>query len=287
MLTLDAPAKLNLYLHIVGKREDGYHRLDSLAAFVDIGDRLTLTPAPALRFKVDGPFAGVLDDSDGNLVIRAARALGKAVGRDPTVAFHLTKRLPVASGIGGGSADAAACLRGLAALWGLDPNSDTMLEVAAGLGADIPVCLIGKAAFMRGIGTEFSLAPRLPSAGVVLVNPNIALSTPAVYRARVGEFSAPMPFESAPVDARALCEVLAERGNDLTMAAVTLVPEIQTVLAAIAIDKTCLLSRMSGSGATCFGLYQDRAAADDAALALSADHPDWWVAAGQLAGDSQ
>jgi 4-diphosphocytidyl-2-C-methyl-D-erythritol kinase len=284
MLTLDAPAKLNLYLHIVGKREDGYHLLDSLAAFVDIGDTLTLTPASALSFKVDGPFAAGLDDADGNLVIRAARALGNAVGRDPAVAFHLTKRLPIASGIGGGSADAAACLRGLARLWGLDEKSDTVLAVAAGLGADIPICVIGEAGFMRGIGTELGPAPRLPAAGIVLVNPNIPLSTPAVYRARVGAFSPPMPFESTPADAQALCALLARRRNDLTVAALTIVPEIQTVLTAIAIDKSCLLSRMSGSGATCFGLYENRAAAADAALALRADHPGWWIAAGQLAG---
>ncbi len=283
MLTLEAPAKLNLYLHVVGKREDGYHLLDSLAAFVDIGDTLTLTPAATLSFSVDGPFAAGLDDSDSNLVIRAARAFGKAAGRDPKIAFHLTKRLPVASGIGGGSADAAACLRALSQLWGLDADSDLVLTVAAALGADIPVCVKGKAEFMRGIGTEFDPAPRLPSAGIVLVNPNIALSTPAVYRARVGGFSQPMQFAESPKDARALCALLARRGNDLTSAAISIVPEIEHVLTSIGGDSTCLLSRMSGSGATCFGIYENRRTAEDAAAVLRQAHPEWWIEAGELA----
>jgi 4-diphosphocytidyl-2-C-methyl-D-erythritol kinase len=287
-LTLAAPAKLNLYLHVTGKRPDGYHLLDSLAAFIDVRDTLTLTPSTVLAFTADGPFANGFGDEEPstNLVVRAARGLAQATGRVADVALHLTKNLPVASGIGGGSADAAACLRGLARLWGIDPADPIVLGVAAGLGADIPVCVQGRAAYMGGIGTEIAPAPDLPPAGLVLVNPGIGLSTPAVYRARQGEFSPAARFDSSPADAAALAALLAERGNDLTDAAVSLVPEIETVLGAIGADRTCLLARMSGSGATCFGLYADGDTATAAAALLKRDHPGWWVAPGRLLPDA-
>jgi 4-diphosphocytidyl-2-C-methyl-D-erythritol kinase len=287
-LSLAAPAKLNLYLHVTGKRPDGYHLLDSLAAFIDVRDTLTVTPSSAIAFTADGPFADGFGDEDPstNLVVRAARGLAQAMGRTADVALHLTKNLPVASGIGGGSADAAACLRGLARLWDIDPGDPIVLGVAAGLGADIPVCVQGRAAYMGGIGTEIALAPELPPAGLVLVNPGIGLSTPAVYRARQGGFSPPARFDAPPADAAALAALLAERNNDLTDAAVSLVPEIATVLGAIGADKTCLLARMSGSGATCFGLYADVDAASAAGALLKRDHPGWWVAPGRLLADA-
>jgi 4-diphosphocytidyl-2-C-methyl-D-erythritol kinase len=287
-LTLAAPAKLNLYLHVTGKRPDGYHLLDSLAAFIDVRDTLTLTPSTVLAFTADGPFANGFGDEDPstNLVVRAARGLAQATGRVADVALHLTKNLPVASGIGGGSADAAACLRGLARLWGIDPADPVVLGIAAGLGADIPVCVQGRAAYMGGIGTEIAPAPDLPPAGLVLVNPGIGLSTPAVYRARQGGFSPAARFDTPPADAAALAALLAERGNDLTDAAVSLVPEIETVLGAIGADRTCLLARMSGSGATCFGLYADSDTTTAAAALLKRDHPGWWVAPGRLLADA-
>jgi 4-diphosphocytidyl-2-C-methyl-D-erythritol kinase len=287
-LTLAAPAKVNLYLHITGKRPDGYHLLDSLAAFVDIHDTLTVTPSSSLAFTADGPFAPAFGDEDPstNLVVRAARGLAQATGHSADVTLHLTKSLPVASGIGGGSADAAACLRGLARLWGIDPADPAVLDVAAGLGADIPVCVHGRAAYMGGIGTEMAPAPALPPAGLVLVNPGIGLSTPSVYRARTGDFSRSGRFDTAPVDVAGLAATLAERGNDLTDAAISIVPEIGIVLKAIAADRNCLLARMSGSGATCFGLFADISAATAAAAALKHDHPGWWVAPGQLLADT-
>jgi 4-diphosphocytidyl-2-C-methyl-D-erythritol kinase len=192
----------------------------------------------------------------------------------------------VASGIGGGSADAAACLRGLARHWGLDPAGDIIGGVAAGLGADIPVCVGGRSVYMGGIGTELSAAPRLPSAGVLLVNPGIALPTPPVYRARVGDFSPPMRFDRAPADARDLASLLAERRNDLTAAAISLVPEIATMLEAIVDCEGCLLARMSGSGATCFGIFDDADIALRAAYSLGRDHPNWWIAPGRLLEDA-
>ena len=287
-LTLAAPAKLNLYLHVTGKRADGYHLLDSLVAFVDVCDRVTLTPAPELSFQADGPFAHAFADEDpaGNLVVRATRELAAVARRDANVALSLSKHLPVASGIGGGSADAAACLRGLARLWGIDPADDAVMAVAAKLGSDIPVCVVGQACFMGGVGTELAPAPSLPDAGLLLVNPGIGLSTPAVYRARQGDFTPAMRFDTVPKDARALAALLADRRNDLTGPAIALVPEIAAVLAAIGGVEGCLLSRMSGSGATCFGLFGDVAAATRAAELIGRHNPGWWVAAGRLISDT-
>ncbi len=287
-LTLAAPAKLNLYLHVTGKRADGYHLLDSLAAFVDICDRVTVAPAEALSFRADGPFSAAFahEDPANNLVVRAARELAVVARREPQVAMSLTKHLPVASGIGGGSADAAACLRGLAHLWGIDPAGEAVMAVAAKLGSDIPVCFAGHACFMGGVGTELAPAPSLPDAGLLLANPGIGLSTPAVYRARQGDFTPAMRFDTAPKDARALAALLADRRNDLTEPAIALVPEIAIVLDAIERLDGCLLSRMSGSGATCFGVFEDVAAAARAAELVARHHPDWWVAPGRLIQDS-
>jgi 4-diphosphocytidyl-2-C-methyl-D-erythritol kinase len=287
-VTLAAPAKLNLYLHVTGKRADGYHLLDSLVAFTDIYDTLTLTAAPELRFTADGPFAGGFGDEDPttNLVVRAARGLGAAVGRDVPVAFHLTKNLPVASGIGGGSADAAAALRGLARLWDIDPLSPEVLAVAAGLGADVPACIAGRVCFMGGIGTELAPAPTLPEAGLLLINPGVGLSTPSVYRARTGGFTPAMRFNTAPTDADALAALLGERRNDLTDPAVSLLPVIGSVLDAVGGLAGCKLARMSGSGATCFGIFADVAAAGRTGEALKLAQPGWWVAAGRLLADA-
>jgi 4-diphosphocytidyl-2-C-methyl-D-erythritol kinase len=287
-VTLAAPAKLNLYLHVTGKRADGYHLLDSLVAFTDVYDTLTLTPAPVLAFTADGLFANGFGDEDPatNLVVRAALALAEATGNSVQVAFHLTKNLPVASGIGGGSADAAACLRGLARLWRIEPAAPVVLDVAAKLGSDIPACVVGHSTFFGGIGTELAPAPTLPEAGLLLVNPGIGLSTPSVYRAREGGFTPQMRFDTAPVTVDALVGLLAERRNDLTDAAVSLVPEIDTVIHAIGALAGCKLARMSGSGASCFGIFEDVAAARCVSETLKQAHPGWWVAPGRLLADA-
>jgi 4-diphosphocytidyl-2-C-methyl-D-erythritol kinase len=283
-----APAKLNLYLHVLGRRADGYHELDSLVAFADIHDTVTVRPAAAgsgLSLAIDGPFAPALlaDSLADNLVTRAARMLAEAAGRsNPDIAITLNKRLPVASGIGGGSADAAACLRALARLWDIAGDDPMLQPLAACLGADVPVCLAGRPSYFGGIGDRLDPAPPLPPCAVVLVNPGLPLATPAVFRARTGPFSEPARFAETPADARDLARLLAERHNDLTAPAQTLAPVIGTVLQSLSATPGCLLARLSGSGATCFALYADRNEAVFAAASLARTYPGWWVRAGSL-----
>jgi len=275
-----APAKLNLYLHITGRRADGYHELDSLIAFADIGDTLTLRPAEGPSLSLGGPFAAGLSSGPDNLALRALLALADAAGHKPDVAIHLEKRLPIASGIGGGSADAAAVLRGLAGLWGLASDDPRPMAVATALGADVPVCLAGRPAVVGGIGEVLKPAPALPAAPVVLVNPGLPLSTPAVFKARSGGFSAPVALLEPLDDVDALAAALALSRNMLTTPATTLVPEINTVVDSLAQQPGCLIARMSGSGATCFGLFADDAQAQAAAARLA--RAPWWTAVGRL-----
>jgi 4-diphosphocytidyl-2-C-methyl-D-erythritol kinase len=193
-----------------------------------------------------------------------------------------TKRLPVAAGIGGGSADAAAALRGLAQLWRTDLSEPEMMALALSLGADVPVCLTGRPMAVSGVGERMVAAPDLPPAWLVLVNPRVPLSTPAVFKARTNCFSDPAPLETTPCDAIVLAALLASRRNDLTPAALSLVPVVGEVLARLAAAPGCLLARMSGSGATCFGLFANQAEAKAAAKSLSAVQPGWWVAPAPL-----
>jgi len=279
-----ARAKINLYLHVVGRRDDGYHLLDSLVAFADIGDVVIVASAPDLSLTVEGPFASALAGDDDNLVLRAARALATATRTRAGAALRLVKNLPVAAGLGGGSADAAAALRALCALWTVAPDPAVLGRIALGLGADVPVCVDDRPAFIGGVGEAVAPAPALPAAGLVLVNPGIPLATPAVFKARTGPFSRPARFDRAPRDAVDLALMLRERGNDLTAAATALVPQIGEVLAALAQSPACLLARMSGSGATCFGLYPDEAAAARAAAWLRERMPTWWIAPTRLSG---
>ncbi len=277
-----APAKINLYLHVVGRRPDGYHELDSLVMFADVGDDVRVASAPGREqpvFTLDGPFAPVLagEPADSNLVVRAAQVLAAYLGRPPAVSIALTKRLPVASGIGGGSADAAACLRGLCRLWQVDGTDPGLHALAARLGADVPVCLEGRAAYFGGIGDLLDAAPGLPDCPALLVNPGVAVPTPAVFRARSGSFSVPDRLGNPPADVAGLAASLARRGNDLTGAAIAVAPVIAQVLAALEATPACLLARLSGSGATCFALYPDAEAVADAAAALSSAYPGWWV----------
>lgn len=268
-----APAKVNLTLRVTGRRADGYHLLDSLAVFAGVGDVVSATPAEGLSLSLAGPGAEALGAEPDNLVLRAARALADAAGVPPRAAIALEKHLPVASGIGGGSADAAAALRVLDALWGTAIGPEGLRTIAAGLGADVPVCVESRPMRMRGVGEVLDPVPPLPPFGLLLANPRLALATPAVFKARAPGFSAPVAYPDAWRDAAALADWLRPLGNDLEAAAITLCPPIAEVLAAIAATPGCLLARMSGSGATCFGLFATPAEAGAAAATLPAG---WW-----------
>ena len=270
-----ARAKVNLALHVVGRRADGYHLLDSLVAFADFGDVVTVEPAPSLSLSITGPMAAGLSAGPDNLVLKAAQMLGSPLG----AAITLEKRLPIASGIGGGSADAAATMQALGAIWGCAlPDAGQVLA----LGADVPVCLAGQSCRMAGIGDQISPLA-LPPAHLVLVNPGVGLSTAAVFGALLCRDNPPLPPVAPMPDAVALAAYLGHCRNDLQAPALSLVPQIGAVLAALQGQKGCLLARMSGSGATCFGLFASASAAVAAATALRAQSAAWWVQATTMA----
>jgi len=283
LLSENAPAKINLYLHVVGRRPDGYHLLDSLVVFAGTGDRLSAVGAPDLSLSVIGPFAMGLPDKADNLVLRAAHALAADLGIVAASRITLEKNLPVASGIGGGSADAAAAMRLLCRLWGVAPGQQQLDRVALALGADVPVCLRGRSARMSGVGERLRPAPMLPAAGMVLINPGVGVSTPAVFRARTGDYSPAATLPDAWSDTASLAATLHTTRNDLQPAARLLAPIIGDVLEALAADRECLLARMSGSGATCFGLYESAGAAETAAAGLR--RSGWWVWGGAFSRD--
>ena len=271
-----ALAKVNLYLHVTGRRPGGYHELDSLAVFAAVGDTLLAERAERLTLDIEGPFAAALAGESDNLVLRAARALAGAARVPAHARLTLTKALPVASGIGGGSADAAAALRVLSRLWGVAVNA----PMAARLGADVPVCLAGRPARMGGVGEVLTAAPRMPVCGIVLLNPGIAVATADVFRAREGPFSAPAELPSAWEDAVALSADLARWRNDLEVPAARLCPAIGVALSRLRAQPGCLIARMSGSGATCFALFATAADAAVAAARLKAT--GWWSWGGGL-----
>lgn len=279
-----APAKINLYLHVTGRRPDGYHLLDSLIAFADVHDDVVVERSDGLDLSIEGPFAAALTGEADNLVLGAARALAAVAGIEPHARIRLVKRLPVAGGIGGGSADAAATLRALAELWQV-PADLPMVDIALSLGADVPMCLAGRAAFVGGIGEDLAPPPPLPECAVLLVNPGTPLSTPAVFAARSGPFSEAARFGGPSDTAATLAERLARRRNDLEIPARTLQPAVRATIAALSAAPGCLLARMSGSGATCFGLFADDGDCAAAAQGLAQSHPDWWVAASRLVSD--
>lgn len=267
-LQATAYAKVNLCLHVTGRRPDGYHLLDSLVTFADYGDELTAVPAETLSLTIGGRFGAGLDDGETNLVVRAARLAGVAAHT-----IRLEKRLPVAAGIGGGSADAAACLRMFEAE-GVD---------ALSLGADVPVCLRSTTVRMSGIGERLTPVPPLPPVWVVLANCGQPVATGAVFAALANRDNPPMTgLPKAWDNAADLFSYLRRQRNDLEGPAVRVCPDIGAVLAAIAATADCGLARMSGSGGTCFGLYATEKAAEQARADLTVAHPDWWVVASAL-----
>jgi len=276
-----ARAKVNLWLNVVGRRADGYHLLDSLVAFTDLADEIEVAPSDRLTLSVAGPLASAIsEEGDNNLVLKAARLLADHASVAPRVALGLTKRIPVAAGLGGGSADAAATLQALIDLWRVALPVEELFDLAARLGADVPMCLAGRAALASGVGERLAPAPPLPSCAILLVNPRMALPTPDVFKARRGAFSEPRPLHPW-TDLESFAAALAERGNDLTDAAITLRPVVADVLAFLRKGDGAYHTGMSGSGATCFALYESVELANRAAARLPTS---WWHHAGKLVG---
>lgn len=281
-----ARAKVNLFLHVLGRREDGYHELESLAVFPKTGDRLSAAPAGDLTLEIDGPFGAGLESGPENLVLRAAAALRALTPGRPGAALRLEKNLPVASGVGGGSADAGAALRLLLRLWPGAPAAAAP-GVAAALGADAPVCFAERPAIMRGIGERLSKPPAFPAFWTVLTNPGAPLSTAVVFgalerRERPAAATAPRAFATLGD----LADWLAAQRNDLEAPARRALPEIGETLEALAATKGCRLARMSGSGATCFGLYETARDAAEAAERLKREKPGRWTAAAKVEAHS-
>lgn len=297
MITERAPAKINLALHITGQRDDGYHLLDSLVVFADIGDRLDISKAGNTSLTIDGPQAAGVPQDMSNSIMKAAELF---LPQEEGAAFTLTKNLPSAAGIGGGSADAAATLRGLIRLWGdrspdqlflkgLQPDRLSVDEFQAlsdkvkALGADVPVCLFSRTTRMRGIGEKLNFIDTLPPLRAVLVNPGVSVSTPEVFKAILQKDNPGLPDTRIDfADAGDYIAWLRALRNDMQNAACQIAPKISDVLSQLEHSTGCQLARMSGSGATCFGLYPDAKTASDAAKAMSAAHPDWWVKACKL-----
>ena len=290
-LTEVGRAKVNLSLRVVGRRVDGYHDLESVVAFADCADRITLDPGPDLTLETTGPLAQACGETSDNLVLKAARLLAERVPGLRLGAFHLDKVLPVAAGIGGGSADAAAGLRLLARLNGLSLDDPRLREAALSTGADVPVCLASQACDMTGVG-ENLMPLSLPQLPCVLVNPRLPVATKDVFKAlglRHGELlvgvadvieAAAWPEAGASIGN--WIKALSRVPNDMEAPAIRVQPAISKVLSALRESQSALLARMSGSGATCFAIYADTTDAQAAARTIAADHPAWWVHAGTL-----
>ena len=290
-LSEDGRAKVNLTLRVVGRRTDGYHDIESVVAFADCADHLTLTPGPELELVATGPLAQACGATSDNLVIKAAHLLGERVPGLKAGSFTLDKLLPVAAGIGGGSADAAAALRLLARLNQLAPDDARLRDVALLVGADVPVCLASRACDMSGVG-ENLLPLNLPSLPCVMVNPRVPVATKDVFAAlglRNGELLAGtsdiIQSQDWPDEASSVADwiaAIAAVPNDLEAPAIRIQPVIAEVLSALASADGARLARMSGSGATCFAVFEESAAAQRAAASIERDHPGWWVHAGAL-----
>ncbi|MDB5491268.1 MAG: ispE [Micavibrio sp.] len=288
-LSVFAPAKINLYLHVTGRQDNGYHLLDSLAVFADIGDRIAIEAADDFSFQITGPYASAFTAQDrnasqdsGNLAVRAAWALARHAEQDLPFRMTLTKNLPLAAGIGGGSSDAAAVLWGLMNLWNISMTSSPWLPgLMRELGADVPACLRCVPVRMTGIGDILDPVPNLPEIPVVLVNPGKHCPTPEVFRKFIGpmRMASPLPDLSSPQN---LIEHMNKQDNDLTPAACEIVPEIGEAISLLSAQQGCALSRMSGSGATVFGLFETMDDAENAVAEIANTRSGWWVRGGTI-----
>lgn len=288
-LSVLAPAKINLFLHVIGRRADGLHLLDSLVGFTDIGDELKIEPADHFEFVVKGPFSGSFEHSERapsadsqNSVVRAAHALAHMTGHSLDIKITLQKNLPLASGIGGGSSDAAACVWGLMKLWSVPPQPPFLDDLLLALGADVPVCFHCKTTQMRGIGEKLAQLSSFPECPIVLVNPGVSCSTAEIFKSYdlLEHPYTAMPTEFDTV--YELCEFLKRVDNHLYKPALQKLPILSSVLETLSETDNVLLARMSGSGATCFALYETEEAAERAAEEIAIQHPAWWVKSGWL-----
>ena len=284
-IRVSAPAKLNLFLHVGDKRPDGYHALQSLVAFAEASDVLEVAPSSELSLSVSGSFAAQIPRGGANLVLKAARSLfAFCSDAPPGASIALEKNLPVAAGIGGGSADAAATLRALNMLWQLDRTEDELVDVARSLGSDVPACVLSRPCWMEGRGERVSATRPLPPLDLVLVNPGVLLRTAGVFaslNARTGTSAMEPPQRIERL--WDLVAYLEDSGNDLESPATHLQPDIDHVLEALHHEPGCVFAQMSGSGATCFGLFNEREYAEGAAGRIAQDHPHWWVKATRIA----
>ena len=286
-VSIFAPAKINLYLHVTERLPNGYHALDSLMTFADIGDQIRIEEADEFAFEIDGPFAGAFEGADAksgpdgsNLVVKAARALAAAASKSLNYKIILTKNLPLGAGIGGGSADAAAVLWGLLSKWDIPKNVPYLDELMVGLGADVPVCFWSRDKRVRGIGEIFDPVDALPEIPIVLVHPGKPCSTPSVFSNFKGTLKTVQAIPDHFENAEDLISFLRNQENDLSEAAQKIVPEIKNILSSLAGQDGCNLDRMSGAGSTCFGLFENENAAQNAAHNIKQDNPDWWVETG-------
>ena len=285
VLTIKAPAKLNLFLHILGRRDDGYHELESLFAFTHDGDLITLAPSEQISLTIVGEFSVSLTEFDvtDNLVYQAALMLTNRYNVPVGVAITLQKNLPVAAGIGGGSADAAAALIGLAAFWGLDVSDQELDEMALKLGADVPACLRVCPQWVTGIGETRENVSIEYGEHLLLVNPAISISTASIFNAykdRGDSFDIALPSKGIILNDYNMLKAIAD--NSLQAHAMEIAPGVGSALEAISSQFGCQLSRMSGSGATCFGVFDSEKSLNEATKTIKKNHPDWWVHAGSL-----
>ena len=278
-MRIKAPAKLNLTLHVTGRRADGYHLLNSLMVLTDIEDVIEIQPSPALQFHMTGQTSAALaHEHDDNIVIKAAKLVAEAAGVSPDIAISLEKNIPVGAGLGGGSADAGAMLRLLKAYWQPDISESKWLEIALKLGADVPFCYHNQAALIEGIGEKITDVPKINAVWAVLINPCKPLSTQQVFAHGIEKFTSPNTIP--PLNWQNKAEFIAylnSTKNDLEASAIGLMPEISKILDVLKQQDKLLLARMSGSGATCYGLFDDLEAAKEAEKKIKAANSDWWV----------
>lgn len=278
-MALTAPAKVNLALHVTGRRADGYHLLDSVAVFADAGDRVTVAASERLEVSLSGPFAPHAPGDRSDLAWRAAEAFFAHIGREPRVRIDVVKNLPAGAGLGGGSSDAATVLRALNDLAGAGVPAVELQALGLALGADVPMCLAGRALRARGIGEVLEPLPDWPVLPLVLVWPGCAVSTATIFSALASRENPPLPQVPRLASAQEAAAWLRRLRNDLETAASDVAPEIGDVLAALGNTRNCLLARMSGSGSACFGLYPSAKEAEAAAAQLASSRRGWWVRA--------